>query len=336
VGIWLIWRGYYYGSILPNTFFVKTHGANVAQRGLGYLTAFSRSYQFALPALIAVAGLIQLIRERHMLLATALILPAWCAYTVAVGGDFIEFRFLAPVLPPFMLCLVWTITRFKLSRCLFLYIFVMLWVLHGSLHHVETYAWSLDRPEPIPHLRRQIEDSGWVDAGLALRALFRDTNVIIATTAAGVVPYYSGLTTIDMHGLTDAYVARHGMLQDPRPGHGRMASLEYLKERGVNLVLGYPWVLSSAELNEQPPARLAHFARVRRAVDEATLAAIPINEHQNLLAWYLTPHPAIDQMIVTEGWRTFTVDPRDDLADAMSKHISDPSFEAHVNPDDSR
>jgi arabinofuranosyltransferase len=336
VGIWLIWRGYYYGSILPNTFFVKIHGTNVAQRGLHYLTAFSRSYQFALPVLIAAIGLIQLVRERHILLAIALIVPAWCAYTVAVGGDFIEFRFLAPVLPLFMLCLVWTMARFTVSRRLFLHVFVMLWVLHGSLHHVETYAWSLNRPEPVPHLRRQVEDSGWVEAGLALRALFRDKNVIIATTAAGVVPYYSGLTTIDMHGLTDAYVARHGILQDPRPGHGRMASLEYLKERGVNFVLGYPWVLSSAGLDEQPPVRLAHFARVRRAVDEATLVAIPINEDRILLAWYLTPHPAIDQMIAAEGWRTFTVDPRDDLADPMSEHISDSSFEAHVHPNHSR
>ncbi|UCF35025.1 MAG: hypothetical protein JSV78_06900 [Phycisphaerales bacterium] len=336
VGTWLIWRDHYYGSVLPNTFFVKAHGANVAQRGLDYLTAFARSYQFALPALIAVAGLIQLVRERHILLAIALILPAWCAYTVAVGGDFIEFRFLTPVLPLFLLCLVWTITRFKLSRHLFLHVFVMLWVLHGSLHHVETYAWSLDRPEPIPHLRRQIEESGWVDAGLALRARFGDKNVIIATTAAGAVPYYSGLITIDMHGLTDAYIARHGILQDPRPGHGRMASLEYLKERGVNLVLGYPWVLSSAELDEQPPARLAHFARVRRAVNEATLVAIPIHEDQLLLAWYLTPHPAIDQMIATAGWRTFTVDPRGDLADPVREHDSDSSFEAHIHPNDSR
>lgn len=336
VGIWLIWRGHYYGSVLPNTFFVKAHGANVSQRGLRYLTAFSRSYQFALPVLITLVGLIQLIRERHILLATVLILPAWCAYTVAVGGDFIEFRFLTPVLPLFMLCLMWTITRFTLSRRLFLHVFVTLWVLHGSLHHVGTYAWSLDRPEPIPHLRRQIEDSGWVEAGLALRGLFHDKNVIIATTAAGAVPYYSGLTTIDMHGLTDAYIARHGILQDLRPGHGRMAPLEYLKDRGVNLVLGYPWVLSFAELDEQPSARLAHFARVRRAVDEATLVAIPINEDQFLLAWYLTPHPAIDQMIATKGWRTFTVDPRDNLADAMSQHDSDPPFEAHVNPNDSR
>ena len=49
--------------------------------------------------------------------------------------------------------------------------------------------------------------------------------IVVANSEMGVIPYYSRLTCIDMAGLTDPYIAHHGL------------SLTYLEERKVDLIL---------------------------------------------------------------------------------------------------
>lgn len=51
------------------------------------------------------------------------------------------------------------------------------------------------------------------------------SDVVIANTEMGVIPYYSGLTCIDMAGLTDPYIAHHGL------------SMDYLIERKADLII---------------------------------------------------------------------------------------------------
>ncbi|MGD2091954.1 MAG: hypothetical protein PVH61_37625 [Candidatus Aminicenantes bacterium] len=50
-------------------------------------------------------------------------------------------------------------------------------------------------------------------------------DVIVANTEMGVIPYYSGLTCIDMAGLTDPYISHHKL------------TMTYLEKRNVDLVL---------------------------------------------------------------------------------------------------
>jgi len=49
--------------------------------------------------------------------------------------------------------------------------------------------------------------------------------VVVANTEMGVIPYYSGLTCIDMAGLTDPYIAHHGL------------TMEYLVKRKVDVII---------------------------------------------------------------------------------------------------
>jgi arabinofuranosyltransferase len=49
--------------------------------------------------------------------------------------------------------------------------------------------------------------------------------LVVANTEMGVIPFYSGLTCLDMAGLTDPHMAHHGV------------SMEYLKQRNVGLIL---------------------------------------------------------------------------------------------------
>lgn len=54
---------------------------------------------------------------------------------------------------------------------------------------------------------------------------FLPNEVTAANTEMGVIPYYSGLTCIDMAGLTDPVITRNGL------------SMAYLEKRGVDLIL---------------------------------------------------------------------------------------------------
>ncbi len=63
---------------------------------------------------------------------------------------------------------------------------------------------------------------------------FLDSSEKICVQAAGIVPYYTGLTTLDYFGLTDDYVA-HKRLNKPRQVfHDKRADLEYINSLGVD------------------------------------------------------------------------------------------------------
>ena len=137
---------------------------------------------------------------------------------------------------------------------------------------------------------------------------FDRDDVVIATTAAGILPYHARLPTVDMHGLTDPAIARRGRIVSRRTGHARFADIEHLKHRRVNLVIGHPKIEWAYALPDLPAERLASCVQAADpSEDEAVIVAIPITTRHVLLAWYLTPHTAIDRAIETLGWRTFVV-----------------------------
>jgi len=308
--VWLIWKRSYYGDFLPNTYYAKAPAPGAAGLGLAYLWDFCKSYRYQLPLVVILVGTVQLIRERHILLVAVACVTLWCGYLVRMGGGFIEFRFLVPVVPLFVPCVIWTVTRFSWSRRLYLHVIVAVWVAYGSLHHARSYGWVQNRAEPVAHLTWQTEDALWAEAGRQLHRIFSHDDVVIATTVAGILPYHARLQTIDMHGLTDKTVAHDGNVVSNRPGHKRFASTIYLKKRRVNLVIGHPKIEPLATLDELPAKRLASCVQAADPPDSAaTIVAIPITNRHALLAWYLTPHPAVDRALETLSWRTFVVRP---------------------------
>ena len=97
---WFVWKLDYYGNLLPNTFYAKSAGNPIVPPlyGLFYLAVFFVSYAafLLIPRflrhrrdLLAVPGV-------HQVLA---VVPVWFLYICVVGGDFMEFRFMVPVLP---------------------------------------------------------------------------------------------------------------------------------------------------------------------------------------------------------------------------------------------
>ena len=102
-GGYFLWRASYYGSFLPNTFYLKVgHTFGGVRRGLEYTRHFFEN-RYYLPALGALAvGLVHVPAIRWMLLY----LVAHTAYVTFVGGDFYEGNRFYVILLPFYYLLI--------------------------------------------------------------------------------------------------------------------------------------------------------------------------------------------------------------------------------------
>jgi arabinofuranosyltransferase len=318
---WLAWKLAYYGALLPNTAIAKLQPWSQSWRvGVFYLATFASSY--LLWPLLALA----LWRARPLVAAAdgavaflAAALGVWALYLVRVGGDFMEFRFLVPVLPLAAALLAWGLAHAALAR--WLRVGCVGLVLAGSLHHAlrfDAAPWIQSRQA----LARSLDAPGydWIGIGRALRGVFGDDSPVgIATTAAGAIPFHSRMRTVDMLGLSDPGIARRGFALPPlrsTPGHSRLARLPQLLERDVHLVIGHPHVVR----DDAPRERLDLAAAGRRfwipdlasarlpATAPLEVVELPIGDGWAVQLLYLTRHPAVDAAIREHGLRTRPVD----------------------------
>jgi len=191
-------------------------------------------------------------------------------------------------------------------------------IIGGSVHHARTFVWA-HGIESVGRLQDHIDapDEAWARIGEVLGELFGDDEnpAIIATTAAGVIPFNARLPSVDMHGITDPWVARNGIRRDPaltNPGHYRDAPFAYLAERGVNLVVGHPWV------EENKPGRRPAFGQhglarfgIHDPPDKESLPEgavmkvleIELNDTHRLYVLYLMEDQRIDAVVSEKGIR---------------------------------
>lgn len=312
VGVWLAWKVQYYGDLLPNTYYVKVASPTSFYDGARYLYLFSLSYGLFPLALLAVPLAPRLRRDPRDALSVSIgLVILWCAYILRIGGDFMEFRFLVPILPSLMLLIVWTILTIQASPAVRAALVAL--VLLGSVHHALMFdLWPRGQG---PESRRELEghliapEQNWVGIGKALaHGVGADRSVMIAVSPAGAIPYYSRLPAIDMLGLTDRWVARHGDGIGTRPGHQRVAPYHYLARRGAHLLIGHP-VLRHASL----PLAAYPFEYFRGLIlpgaDPQTLPVttrvveMPVEHGYYLPMLYVRPHPVIEELLARGTWR---------------------------------
>jgi arabinofuranosyltransferase len=313
LGAWFAWKLATYGALFPLTFDVKTGGhlGPTLRQGARFVFEFARSY-WLLPQILLFFGFAaRLMRVRGLppLMITCLL---WLIYVVRVGGDFMEFRMMVPLVPFWSLCVLAVpalcLRRRRLAWATAGLIVVVAWA--GSRHHQKSFKY-LAGIESVRGLSRHLTAQRWVLAGEVLGEVFRghEDEVTIAVTASGAIPYHSRLRTIDMLGLSDPVVAREGIPYKTQPGHERTASFHYLMQRGVNLVVGHPQVVS---IGKGPDPGKPMDARSFRLIDvrnqdlpaTARIVEIPLDREAKLLALYLVPHPLIDQAIRQRAWPT--------------------------------
>lgn len=201
-GPYFAWRTWYYGYLLPNTFYAKV-GASGSQvlRGLNYALRFVFTYGLY-PLLLGTLLMLSQ-RLRPWVAYFLLLLLGYTAYVVAVGGDvWAASRFFVPVLP--LLCLLaqggvealWE--RIGPGRQAALALALLLTVV------VVASLW-LSASDAAVVLRDDTASNGKI-VGLWFKE-HASPGAVLATNTAGAVAYYSELRIIDMLGLNDTHIA---------------------------------------------------------------------------------------------------------------------------------
>lgn len=231
----------YFGSGMPNTYYLKLAGTSLFERaavGIQVLVEYA-ARDFLTPLFIIIAGLICFhdFRERRFFLFLALFLIQ-CGYSIYVGGDYAEplmypqveaaNRFITQGMPSVIILYSIVIDRFfqilstkndtvlpvnggcsagALAMGIGLATLV---IMSGA----NWFKWTI-------HNAPLLDADIWrTQLGLHIRSN-TDENAVIAVHAAGQIPYYSNRQTIDLLGKNDPVVAMGLPVTSFRPGHNK-------------------------------------------------------------------------------------------------------------------
>ncbi len=302
-----------YGYALPNTFYVKMAGGeSMLKSGLRYLWIYN-TWQLYLPLFVplmlvyffAKRDSLQRLGKPVLLLVSVVFI--WLAYVADVGGDFMEFRFLVPVLAFYYIVVLriilallpkYQIRTLIAVACAFLLGNYNHGMPHINLKSMENLQNFLSTGvQPIGALREQIWErpNNWIIVGQSLHTFFytgKSSDVKIGVTPAGAIPYFSGLPAIDQLGLNTRAIMENGEHFTNVPGHGMRISTAYMKMVGVNLVIDHPMYYPDV----MRCSFLPNFA-VHQVIRDVPTLYIPLNAGQYLLAYYLNPHPDIEKAL---------------------------------------
>ncbi len=301
IAIYLIWKLDYYGNILPNTYYVKAAGETSIIHGLIYIGRFITSY-WLFPFLIILLFYFDDLYKNSNYIIQLLFITViiWMLYIIKIGGGFMEFRFFVPVLPFLLIIVIWIVEKlFHTEKLKFVFILI---IFAGSFFHMLTFHY-VSGIESITNLKSHLDDPGqnWIGVGKKLNQLFANEDVKIAVTAAGAVPYYSGLPTLDMYGLNDPKISREQNIISNRPGHQKLAPVEYLRNQGVNLLIGEPFVAELPfRVNEISPKMLEIYFKYNikdLGKLNPKILVTQIDEEHLLIMIYLKDNVKVDRAI---------------------------------------
>jgi arabinofuranosyltransferase len=263
VGGYELFRLRYFGYPLPNTFYVKTSGEGLWQRGLGYLGFAGSEFGWLLVALCALSFAYSLLSElrRHdapgsrsrrvLLLCTSVATVVHLLYVARVGGDFLDlYRFLVPLLPA-AFCVATQVAyrlflltagpaRFAvplLGACVLLVHGRNQMAMSREARQVSASSRAALRLEPLGWTRLYARRWRGIGRWLARVRVERDST---AVGAAGALPFHAELPNLDLFGLNDLEIARHGRIIGNRPGHQRFATADYLLARKPTFIFMNP------------------------------------------------------------------------------------------------
>ena len=228
-------RYLYYGAIWPLTYYAKVT-TTLPKRVLAALSQFGgvASRHGVLPYEVALlfASLAWL---RNLRVNGALELRtvpfgvffsvAWMSYWFYIGGDNFEDRFLLPLIP-ITVTLIFQLLGAEGRVAWPMFVTLALALQLSPVVRDERFG---------KQLRRKYDYR--VELGKYIGAHW--PGKVLATPAAGKIPFYSRLKTIDMLGLTDAHIA-HVQPATFIPGHSKEDS-EYVLGRKPDLIAGLLW-----------------------------------------------------------------------------------------------
>ncbi len=245
---YFIWRVTYYGGLVPNTFHAKTQFSSGLKAQLSSGIGYTYAFFVSTGGLLLVVGIASLFSKKLRTTSSlrAVLVVGQTLFAIAVGGDHMAFsRFFVPVLPQLFLLMADGAQAIRLRsselrprvRAVVTVVLaaVLAWPVVNFVFRpfdtpplLRTTLW-LNRASLLDAVREyrrggpvgcSHEASGARAIGLGLRKMAH-SDATLATHAAGIAPYYSGLYAIDMGGLSDPHIA-HSPVRSPEtfhPGH---------------------------------------------------------------------------------------------------------------------
>ena len=249
-GPYFTWRIWYYGWIFPNTYYVKTGAVGLWTPGIRYVWDWVLTHGlFVLPLCFTLPLVKQKAHDRWVKLCLGFFVVVFGVHVAKVGGDFMALhRFLVPMLP---LCAVGltlavlAVSRLNTIRRMPVFLGYALAILcaYGAFGHAK----SVNAQAMTVGSKDGVDSIGWLNmfaeqcrtAGEWLRT-HAPEDASIATTAAGTIPFYSRLYTVDILGLNDEWIAHKVPPSGNRPGHTRVAPESYLASKAVDYLVYHP------------------------------------------------------------------------------------------------
>jgi arabinofuranosyltransferase len=243
-----VFRWVYYGWPLPNAYYAKSGSGAYWPQGWVYTRMYFATYPALLAAPLAVPAVAAWLRAAdpttrwhgRVLVFVAAAAALTILYVTRVGGDFMFARFFIPTTPLLLLLIEaavqrlprprWRLVAFAACCALILFgavrkrrLFGPEKEIHGIVDESKIYP-----PERLRYVRA---------AALSVRDCLAGTRATIQVQGAQAqLAYFARFPiAIETFGLTDATIAHQPLVRRGRPGHEKMATTEYLYERGVNM-----------------------------------------------------------------------------------------------------
>ena len=231
LGAFLLWRRWYYGDWLPNSYYAKSQDlARMCLHFRSYLdhAVSTNGYGYILPAVIVFGFGMRFRGVGYPIYLAAVFVWIQVLFVFMVGADWMSHsRFFVPALPFYFLLVQEALWRLravvkevvgeywhraswlKLATAGILLCFAVGVSLQMVLTSVLLYpkspggerSWlrapTLD-PRKLTVHPRMLE---WVEKNIPPGSL-------LATGECGAIPYFTGLRVVDLHGLMDRFVAR--------------------------------------------------------------------------------------------------------------------------------
>jgi hypothetical protein len=222
---YLAWKWSYFHALLPNTFYAKTGPVGLMlANGARYVSGFALSYGY-----LFVAGVLLLRatgRTRESYALPLLFTAAAGIEVLFLGGDWMpHYRMLLPVLPFVMLVAsrgVMAIAAREARAAAFALALVVLAAAPGAVGY-DAFTTERLTVDAFAHLGRRLRD-----------ILPPETTIGCGST--GAIGYYTDMPIVDILGLTERFIARHGVVVGTQPGHLKTDG-EYVLEKRPDLLL---------------------------------------------------------------------------------------------------
>ena len=250
-----LFRIVYFGDWLPNTYYLKvTNRPGRISYGYYYVKEFLKHF-FGSPFIIPIF-IYSLFARKPWLKVLGIGMIGHLFYIVYQGGDaWFAWRFMLLFLPIYLVLLVSLLTP-TFSKPISARVFIVGVVMFVLLLGLWPQYQALKKGTLLPKASKSTKSPSAenIRLGLLLKEICHD-NAVIADFWAGAVPYYSGLTTIDILGKSDSHIARLPAPRQGLPGHDKFDFDYVLRLKPDIIISRYPLGYSKNEKNLRRKAK---------------------------------------------------------------------------------